>query len=283
MVPSACQVRLWELAEWELDDPGVALRIAEAYVPGQVGLHDYLVITAPTLAQGLQVCHPLLGVVTTNYEFSLVEATEDEVTMEIRLIEGDGRGRQLAMQFVLLSNLNRARYATGAAVNASRVSLSQPAPRRHSDFVEHFGTAAIDFGAPADRITFRTADLALPLRTADPILAGLLQRYAGTLPQPTRPITWSQRLHELLTEMVGEGPVTVDRAARLMLTSRRSLQRRLAEEGTTWRRELDRARHHVLETATPDRHANRIEVAGRLGFSDARSLSRACRRWSASS
>lgn len=63
-----------------------------------------------------------------------------------------------------------------------------------------------------------------------------------------------------------------------MASSRRSLQRRLAEEGTTWRRELGRDRRKGLENQYP---RNRNDMARQLGCSDARALRRAYQRWSA--
>ncbi|MGF6883573.1 AraC-like DNA-binding protein [Nocardia sp. GAS34] len=281
MVPASSQLRLWERAEKELDDPHIALRIADTYRPGQMGLHDYLLITAPTLGQGLAVSRPYLGVVTTNYDFALADASEDEVSVDIRLLDGTDRGRELAMQYALMANVTRARRVTETAVNPVRVCLRQQAPRQHREFIEAFGTERIDFGAPTDRITFRTADLTLPLRTADPMLAAVLRRYAATQPKTVRAATWSQRLHEVLIPMLGDGAVSVDRAAREMVTSRRTLQRRLAEEGTTWRGELDRARRAVLETRSAQHRVDGGDMARELGYSDARALRRAHHRWSA--
>ncbi|NUR58201.1 MAG: AraC family transcriptional regulator [Catenulispora sp.] len=66
-------------------------------------------------------------------------------------------------------------------------------------------------------------------------------------------------------------------ANRLALTPR-TLQRRLADHGTTWQRELDQARNahaEVLKSAGTPMAA----IAARLGYSDQRALRRAMRRW----
>ncbi|WP_067463973.1 AraC family transcriptional regulator [Nocardia amamiensis] len=281
MVPSDSYVRLWELVEHELGDPVVALHSAATYVPGRLGLFDYLLTTAPTLGEGLALIRPHLGIITTNLAFALVGGSENEVGLDIRMLRGQGRGRELAMQFALASNVIRARYVTGRQVNAVRVCFHQQAPRRHGHLVELFGTDRIDFGAPTDQITFRKSDLELPMRTADPVLAEILLRYAATLPPPHhREATWSGRVHHVLTAMLGDGPVTVDRAARRLATSKRSMQRRLAEEGTTWSQELDRARRARLEVLSQMNPGDSMSLARRLGYSDTGAFYRARRRWS---
>ncbi|MFQ6330400.1 AraC family transcriptional regulator ligand-binding domain-containing protein [Nocardia sp. CWNU-33] len=280
ILPSDRYLRLWELAEHELDDPDVALRAALAYVPGQLGLIDYLFTTAPTLGEGLALTGMYIGTSTTNHHFTIVGESEDQMSVDLSLLQGEGRGRDLAIQVALAGTVTKIRRVTGQQVNPVRVRFRQSAPPRHDQFIELFGTARIDFGAPTNQLTFRTADLALPMLTADPVLAAILHRSAGAMAQP-RITTWSERLQQVLAVMMDDGTVTIDPVARRMAMSRRSLQRRLAEEGTTWRQEIDRARRSRLEDRSRwSPTTNRTEMAHLLGYSDARSLGRAYRRWS---
>ncbi|MEV0248951.1 AraC family transcriptional regulator ligand-binding domain-containing protein [Nocardia sp. NPDC050712] len=279
MVPSTVQLQLWELIEHRLDNPDIALHIGLLNTLGRFGLHDYLFSTAPTLGEGLALAEQHADLITTNIGFAVSGESEDEANADFRLLSGQGRGRQLATQFSLAAVVARARFATGREVCPVRIRFRQRAPRRHRHFTDIFGTRCIDFGAPTDQITFRTADLALPLRTADPALAEVLRRCALTLPPPRRlDSTWSSQVQHALTAMLGDGPVPIDRVARHLLTSRRSLQRRLAGEGTTWTRELDRARSTLVEHRSPADDTQEA-LARRVGYSDAGTLRRAQRRW----
>lgn len=283
MVSSSYQLRLWELLEYELAEPDIALRVGTANTLGHFGVHDYLFSTAPTLGEGLARSEEYAGLITTNVGFAVLGDSEDEANADIRLLSGLGRGRQLATQFALAAVVTRARNATGRNVSPIRIRFRQPAPRRYDRFVEMFGTRRVDFGAPTDQITFRASDLMLPLRTADPVLAEILRRYTALLPPPQRlEITWTGQVHRALTLLLGDGRVTIDRVARYLTTSRRSLQRRLADEGTTWTRELDRARAALLEQRvqlSPD--DTQTALARRVGYSDPGTLRRARHRWAA--
>ncbi|MEU8898680.1 AraC family transcriptional regulator ligand-binding domain-containing protein [Nocardia sp. NPDC048505] len=281
MVPSAVQLRLWELVEHQLDNPAIALHIGRLNTLGRFGLHDYLFSTAPTLGAGLALAEQHADLITTNIGFAVSGDSEDEANADFRLLRGHGRGRQLATQFSIAAVVARARAATGQDVHPIRVRLRQRAPRRHRHFVEAFGTSRIDFGAPTDQIAFRTSDLMLPLRSTDAALAAVLRRCATLLPPPPRlEAGWSSQVRHTLISMLGDGPVTIDRVARHLATSRRSLQRRLADEGTTWSRELDRARSALAEhSARTDPDRSPAALARRVGYSDTGTLRRARQRW----
>ncbi|MEU1982323.1 AraC family transcriptional regulator ligand-binding domain-containing protein [Nocardia sp. NPDC019395] len=281
MVSSTHQLNLWELVEHKLGDPHVALQVGKKNTLGNFGLHDYLFSTAPTLAEGLARSEQHANLITTNIGFAVSGESEEEANADVRLRNGHGRGRELATQFALAAVVTRARNATGRDVHPVRIRFRQSAPRRYQPFVDMFGTRRVDFGAPTDQITFRTADLALPLRTADPALAAILGRCAAALPPPPRlEVSWAGHVQQALTVLLGDGRVTVERVARFLATSSRSLQRHLADEGTTWTRELDRARSAVVEQRfrdSPD--VTQAALARRVGYADAGALRRARQRW----
>lgn len=282
LIPTARYQRLWELAEFRSDIPDLALRVAGAYRAGDLGLHDYLFRTAATATAGFATVHRYIEVITTNHRYNRLSPSADserDQTIEIQLIEGAGRGAELAMEFTLATTLRRFRQSVGQRVTPVRVGFRQRAPRRQDEFVEAFGTDRIDFDVSVDSITLRTADLQLPLRTADSALAAILRRHAALLPkgQLTEP-TWPERVQHILTTLIGDGDASLATVARGLAISPRTLQRRLGEADTTWRHELDRARQALADRDRADR-PTRATLARRLGYSDERSLRRAARRW----
>ncbi|WP_280269221.1 AraC family transcriptional regulator ligand-binding domain-containing protein [Nocardia wallacei] len=277
-VPSSTFSRLWEVGERLLDDPDVALRVASRYQLTATRLYDYLFTSAPTVGAGLATCGPYVTAVTTNHRFDLVAENDGETTLYLDMIDGEGRGRDLTQIWGLVAVLTRARHVVEAPLDPIRVSLRQRAPRDRTTFIEVFGTTAIEFGAPVDAMTFRAADMELPLTTADPVLAEVLQPLADALPPPPPLATaWPERVAAALAEAFEQGEVSLERVSRRLATSPRTLQRRLAEAGTTWRRELDRARLTRAAAAGPVSRERQAEL---LGYADAGSMRRAARRWS---
>ncbi|MCU1642041.1 MAG: hypothetical protein JWN03_2316 [Nocardia sp.] len=269
--------RLWELLEQESNDPDIALRSAADSTVGELGLLEYLFLSAPTLGAALDDCLRNSGSLTTSYGLRITDHSDRGVTYELQLLSDDGRGRDLIVHAAFAFILGRARSATGCRVDPVRVTFRQRAPDSRLAFDELFGTAAVDFGAIADSFTLSAADLELPLTTADPDLSAVLHGYAATMPTPPPfPPTWADRLAEALDTALAQGAATLDTVARELHTSPRSLQRRLAESGTSWRGELDRARRRRLDRAGPLPRAEQAEI---LGYADAASLRRAIQRW----
>jgi AraC-like DNA-binding protein len=278
-LPSHTFSRLWELGEHALGDPNVALHVASRYELTSLGLYDYLFSTAPTLGAGLATCGPYVAAVTTNHRFDLVTENEHEVTLYLDIINGEGRGRDLTQLWGLAAVLSRARRVVREPLIPLRVALRQRAPSDINVFVEVFGTPAIEFDAPVDAVTFRASDMELPLTTSDPALASVLQPLADALPPPPPLATaWPERVAAAVADALAEGEVSLDRVARRLATSPRTLQRRLMEAGTTWRLELERARNARLAQASAGGLLSRTRQAELLGYSDVGSMRRAARR-----
>lgn len=281
-LPSQVFSRLWEVAEHGLDDPNVALRVADGYQLASLGLYDYLFSTMPTLGDGLATCGPYVTAVTTNHQFNLVTENTNEVSLHLDIVDYYGRGSDHTQIWGLAAALTRARRVLRTPLAPVRVKLRQQAPTHHDGFVDVFATSAIEFEAQADAMVFRAEDMQLPLTSCDPVLAGVLQPLAEALPPPP-PLesAWPERVAAALSWAMDAGEVSLEQVARRLATSPRTLQRRLGEAGTTWRREVERARTVRLAETNAAGPVSRARQAELLGYAGAGSLRRAAQRWSA--
>ncbi|HEX2315712.1 MAG TPA: helix-turn-helix domain-containing protein [Thermomonospora sp.] len=156
----------------------------------------------------------------------------------------------------LASVLDFARNATGHPVTAMGVELRGPVLHGRDEITRLFGTTDVHLDGRTDAVTLREG--------------------------PDAPGTgddWVAELRALLAEGLPEGPVTLPDMARRLAVSPRTLQRRLHAAGTTWRRELEITRGACATRLLEQADLPRAAVARRLGYSDARSLRRAVRRW----
>ncbi|EME96402.1 AraC family transcriptional regulator ligand-binding domain-containing protein [Streptomyces mobaraensis NBRC 13819 = DSM 40847] len=280
-IPARRTMHVWELVERALDTPDSPVSIAGLYSLGALGLFDYLFVNAPTLGAAMETSTRYLHFITTNGRFALHTQDERETTFSFHYLEGEPRQVELAEQFALAVLCARSRGVTGTPVHPLHVGFSQRAPRRHANLADALAAErGVDFGQDRATVTFRTADLARPVLGADPRLGAILSRYAATLPPPP-PADWRDQFRQALDTCLAEGPPALDHVARRLTMSRRTLQRRLAESGTTWRTELDAARRRQADLARRTGHPTNASLADRLGYSDPRSLRRAVRRWSA--
>jgi AraC-like DNA-binding protein len=86
-------------------------------------------------------------------------------------------------------------------------------------------------------------------------------------------------VHLLVRSMLPFDVPTIDRVAAYALTSRRSLQRQLSSEGTTFSGILEIERRNLAERHVAAGNGEFARLASDLGYAHAGSLSRAFRRW----
>ncbi len=280
MIDSARHGRLWELAAHALQDPSLGLTAVTRHQVGDLDLYDYLFTTAGTVGEALEVSGDFFHLVSTNCSLEAQPQPGGEITYRYRHALAGGLGEDLWTQFSIAGFCARISAATDRPVVPAHVAFAQPPPRSHRAFTEALGTRRIDFGAPVTAFTLRASDLGRPMPGADPALAAILRRYAATLPRP-QPADWLGRFRQLLAETMGEDTISVNALARRLAVSTRTLQRRLAEHGTTWRAELEAARLRRGQRASAAGPPSRALLASQLGYADPRSVRRALRRWEA--
>jgi Arabinose-binding domain of AraC transcription regulator, N-term/Helix-turn-helix domain len=275
--PVAQLGRLFQVAATRLDDPWLSLDVAANWRLGALGLMDYIFATAPTLAEAFRTAFRYLPLVN-NAGGNNVALTE-QGAIRCHLNAPDPEVGRMVLECSLGVLLHRARQATGLPLAPARVQFAGPAPRTHRRLAEAFGTTRLDFGAHVTAMTFRQADLALPLLRADPNLARILHGVAdATMAAPERVPRWLDRFRGVLAECVDNQTALLGVAARRLHISPRTLQRLLEHEGTTWRAEVDAARRERAARLLRAGHS-KTRVAAQLGYADARALRRAVQRW----
>ncbi|MFG6196247.1 helix-turn-helix domain-containing protein [Nonomuraea sp. JJY05] len=143
-----------------------------------------------------------------------------------------------------------------------------------------FGTRRVRLETDDPSITFAWADIEAPLPRADPALAAILDDHARLSVAAARPVLgWLDRFHAVLESAVAGGPPGLDQVAGQLAMSPRTLQRRLRDEGTSWREELERLRRRRVDRLLRETTLSVESIAARVGFTDSRALRRAIHRW----
>ncbi|MGX1771263.1 AraC family transcriptional regulator ligand-binding domain-containing protein [Nocardia brasiliensis] len=282
-IPLHSLIRLWELLAQAHPEPGAGLAVVAAAPLGTLTTWDYLVTNGPTLTDALLAAQPYHRLVTAAAEgFDLTH--DGALTVGFRTTAGDPAVVAAVNEYVLAYYLRRAREATGRHVVPERVAFSRAAPADHSVLVDAFGTNRIEFDAPADTITFTAADATAALPRADPMLAQLLRSHADMVLATARTIPGPlEAFRVALGAALSAGDAALTTVARRLAVSPRTLQRQLAEHGTSWRAEYDRVRYEQAKALLAEGNLTTAAIADRLGFTDDRALRKAVHRWSGTS
>src|SRR4030095_8995394 len=156
------------------------------------------------------------------------------------------------------------------------VCFAHDAPADRSVHDRVFGRIA-EFGHDFNGIVCLRSDLDAANPNADPMMA----RYAQDLVEanfPGTPPDMTARVRQLVIALLGTGHCTIDRAAQHLGVTRRTIHRRLSEEGETFAGIIDAVRRELATRYIADKHRSLAEISLLLGFSAPSGFSRWYRR-----
>lgn len=134
------------------------------------------------------------------------------------------------------------------------------------------------FNSAQNAWVFDQSLLQIPLSSADAALHKLMQQHLANLDQMSVKELPSY-VRQLLRNFLPNGRVTIEQIADYMMLSTRTLQRYLADEGTSFQTLLDETRQGMANRYLRDSSVNLTQLAILLGYSDLSAFSRAFQRW----
>ncbi|WP_297623005.1 AraC family transcriptional regulator [Nocardia sp.] len=285
-VPTVALHRLWELLH-AAEGPDAGVRAAATSERGQLHVWDYLIVGATTLADGFTDA-ARFAIAMTDPAVTFTAAEDGtRLTVGYQGIPYDEGVDGVINEYALTVMLRRAREARGAAADPVRVEFSHSPPKNHGYLTEAFGTSNIHFRQPHNSFTMLDPERAQQGRSHDPELRRIMHLYAQSIIDTARPLpTWTEMFHGAIRETLADSQsraICIEEVARRLSVSTRTLQRRLADQGTSWREELEVVRYQHAKSLLRDTQLPLQSIAGRLGYSDHRTLRRAFQRWTGQS
>jgi AraC-like DNA-binding protein len=174
--------------------------------------------------------------------------------------------------------LSIARLGTGTRLSPLRVEFVQP--RVHAKTIERHFNCPVVCGAPRNAIVFRAGDAERPFVTRNAELLGMLApQFEEELKQENGDENFVERVRIAIQQkLTGQRP-TIDDIAGALHISSRTLQRRLQDEGSSFQRVLEEARHQLARHYLNNSVLELNEAAYLLGYEDSNSFVRAFRTW----
>jgi AraC-like DNA-binding protein len=185
-----------------------------------------------------------------------------------------------------VGTLTLLRELTGLSDTADVVvsaSFQHPPPAAPERYRQALG-CPVEFNAPAVSLVIKRSAFDLPLRRADQHLFAYLERHVRALDARVAADTSiAARVRQHLVASVRDGEPRQAAVARAMALSERTLQRRLADEQTSFATLVDEVRAELARMYLADPKLAVFEVAFLLGFSEPSAFNRAFRRWTGQS
>ena len=286
--PAGAVRALWEELPIACGDPELGLNLAAAVPDAALGIVAYLVLHAPTLGQGLvaAVRHARL---LQDVAACFVEPVERPrgapaaSSPGLRFVQaplpnGPAPPRQ-AVEFTFARFVHMARRSTGVEVRPAFVRFAFPRPaniRPHEALFQ----CPLRFDHPRNELELDAATLELPQRAADDWLRALIEKQAQALHERLGERTpFAAAVATALTIEIQKGRGDLASVGHALALGKRTLQRRLDQEGVSFRALTDEVRRGLAAQHLAEGRLSLSEIALLLGFSEQAAFQRAFLRW----
>lgn len=274
-------VALFEAAAEESGDEFFGLRLGQSVPLRTLGELSYVVLNAPDVGTAMRNLERYLGLYMTGARVSI--DIEDGLVCHRLLFDDPSlfpRRQFVEMNAALAHVLLRS--VAGSDWRADHVQFEHARPGSIDEYAALFG-APVRFECTTSGLAYDAEWMARPVVDADRSLLPIVEKHVREiLGRRAGESDLVTAVGESVAECLCDGSPSISVIARGLAMSGRTLQRRLAENGTCFRDIVDDVRRRLAVEYLRDDDTSVTEVSFLLGYSELSAFHHAFRRWTGS-
>ena len=267
--------KVWKIAAHETADQCLGLTYAKLIQPASLCGLGLAWITSDTLKDSINRLVRFQHAVTTsaNYIFNeLDDCYQIVVRPKIKKPENSSIDASVATLFQMCH------ITYGPDLSVDRVCIAHDKPDCCDKFDEFFGVN-VEFNAEENQLLFPKNKFDRKLATANPDLARMNDQVVIEYLKRFDKKNISMQVRARIIEELNNGVPNQEKIASSLNMSLRNLQRKLKDEGNSFKHILDETRSELSKQYLRGSDRPIIEVGFLLGFSEPSNFARAFRRW----
>jgi AraC-like DNA-binding protein len=251
----------------------MGLRAARFWHPSYFNALGYAWLASSTLREALSRFERYIKLLSQDINVHLADTPQG-----LSFTLSDSLENAVRMDFCLATLMAMCRLNFGPNLAPVSVHFIHPEPGCSDKYFAFF-KCPVYFDAARDRLILKKKDADQRLPGGNPHLAQIndriIIRYLATLSNDDI----VHRTQTAIIDLLPSGQVSDEKVARKLFLSERSLQRKLQQTGTSFRKLLDTTREELAKQYIQDPSVDLTEIAFLLGFSEHSAFSRAFKRW----
>jgi AraC-like DNA-binding protein len=272
------QIALLNEAAIALKDDCLGFTLARDFDLREIGLLYYVMASSQTLGDALKRLARYSKV--TNEALVFGYRQENTLTINLSYSGVPRHSDRHQIEFCMFALLRACRVLTGHNLVPQQFSISHYRSEGTSEMARFVGTK-VEFGADTDEIALDIASRELPLTHSDPYLNKLLQKdcEAALADRKGDVSQLRTRVENAISPLLPHGRVPAEDIARSLGMSRRTLARKLSDEGLNFTEILQQLRRDLAVRYLDDRKLHVSKIAWLLGFNELSAFTHAFKRW----
>jgi AraC-like DNA-binding protein len=274
--------KLWHILAEEINDPCFGLKLVKFIQPTTFHAFGYAWFASSTLKDALERYQRYIRLVSNGVEvFFSKQDNEYQLNIELKS-DVQYEVTYLAADAALASLIKLCRMSYGENFNPNSVLMKRETSEYEQQLVDYFG-APITFSSDLTGFTFDADMLEQKLPSANAELAHnndkIIMEHLVKLDRDDI----VNQVKVALVDLLSSGAVNEDMIASELHVSKRSLQRKLSDLGTSYKRVLEETRSCLAKQYVENSALSITEISYLLGFSETSNFTRAFKRWTGKS
>ncbi|MDO6480867.1 helix-turn-helix domain-containing protein [Shimia thalassica] len=248
--------------------------------PAQGSILTYMLLAADNLRDLLGLLERYSSITRIN-SMVRVQETADGVSVIVAYDTPVVHRLSQYIEFAVSAVVGFLRVASGQNLNARTVRLVHDNPVPDACVSDIF-SCAVEYGAHHNEVIFDASILDLEVVSSDARLLKYLRSYGNILLKNRHPERTGirTRIEEVILERLPYGVPSMEETSKCLGVSARTMSRRLADHGTSFREIVDRLRYDLAMHHLADPKLTLADIAYLLGYADQSSFGAAFRRMS---
>jgi AraC-like DNA-binding protein len=272
------QIRLLDEVAIALKDECLGFTLARDFDPRELGLLYYVMASSQTLGDALKRVARYSKITNDAVVVGYREGNRLIISLSYSGVPRHSDRHQI--EFCMFAVLRLCRVLTGQNLVPQYFSIAHHRSKGTSEMARFVGTK-VEFGADRDEFALNPDVRELPLIHADTHLNDLLLKYCeAALADRRGDVSQLRtRVENAISSLLPHGRVLVEDVARGLGMSKRTLARRLSDEGLNFTEIFQQLRRDLAVRYLDDRKLHVSKIAWLLGFNEVSAFTHAFKRW----
>ena len=267
---------LWYKAASLINDDSFGLKAAEFWHPSQLGALGYAWLSSSSMRTAMKRFARYMRILTEGATLQLEEtATDVSLILGYRSISRQQPTRTDSFMAMLVA---MCRANCGEDFHPESVSFTHPEPENMAPFYSLF-RCPVFFDAKDNRFTLSSEVADRQLLSSNPSLALLNDQVILETISRMDKDNLVERVKLEIISLLPSGKISDQSVADSLHMNVRTLQRKLHQEGSSFKSLLNEVRKDLAKKYIRDKRESLGEIAFNLGFAESSSFSRAFKRW----
>ena len=272
------QIALLDEAAKALKDDSLGFTLARDFDLRKIGLLYYVMASSQTLGDALKRVARYSQITNEALVVRYREANRLIINLSYSGVPRHSDRHQI--EFCMFAVLRICRVLTGQNLVPQQFSIAHYRPEGTAEMSRFVGTK-VEFGADTDEFSLNSNARELPVIHADHHLNDLLLKHCEVA-LADRGAGVSQlrtRVENAISSVLPHGRVLIEDVSRSLGMSKRTLARKLSDEGLNYSEIFEHLRRDLAVRYLDDRRMHVSKIAWLLGFHEVSAFTHAFKRW----